>query len=67
MVGTHIMLARAHTLLERVFRVVDMRAEGFKSIFWQHEQRQREQDKLEHAIDGIKPGLTEKLFGIQAR
>jgi hypothetical protein len=51
-----------HTLLERVFRVVDMRAEGYKSMSWQHEQRQHEQDDLEHAIDGIKPGLTRKLF-----
>ncbi len=51
-----------HTLLERVFRVVDMRAGGYKSMFWQHEQRQHEQDDLEHAIDGIKPGLTRKLF-----
>jgi hypothetical protein len=52
-----------HALLERVFRVVDMRAEGYRSMFWQHEKRQREQDDLEHAIDGIKPGLTKKLFG----
>ena len=40
-----------------------MRAGGIESIVWQHEKRQREQDDLEHAIDGIKPGLTKKLFG----
>jgi hypothetical protein len=32
-------------------------------IFWQHEQRQHEQDDLEHALGGIKPGLTRKLLG----
>jgi hypothetical protein len=32
-------------------------------MLWQHEQRQREQDDLGHALDGIKPGLTRELFG----